>query len=399
MRKISSKTILIPSASGYSIKSIKTARNCGIRTIVMDKNPSAPGFSFADDYIIADISDKQQVLEAAIKFNVDAILPLNDHCLSSTSYVAKKLNFKWQLTEYAANISVNKYLQRVMLPKEFSPKWCLVESFDECISVCKKIGFPVVFKPSYSMGGSRGVIVVENINQVYNAWNYSTSFYPGKPILVEERIDGFEHSAELVVSDGKISIIAISDKVKTPYPYRVDKEVLYPSSISEDIKQKLEDALKNAVKIFNLSNGFFHVEACSLKNGEIKIFELSSRPGGGGTPDPIVTCVTGLNYLELIIRIVLGEKITIPSITVQKHCCYHFFVPPTGKLKKIEGIDIAKNFPEVVELDVFSKIGDIIRPIKIGLDRAGFAIFTAKNRKELIELTEKIDKTVKFIVE
>ncbi len=51
-----------------------------------------------------------------------------------------------------------------------------------------------------------------------------------KATLIEEFIDGrHEHSAEVLVHEGVPYVIAISDKIKTPLPYRVDKAILIPN--------------------------------------------------------------------------------------------------------------------------------------------------------------------------
>ena len=85
--------------------------------------------------------------------------------------------------------------------------------------------WPLIFKPADSRGGgSRGISRVDGPAQVAGALEFAQSFYADKDVVIEEFLEGVEHSLELVAEPGgRFTLLAISDKEKTPPPYRVDE--------------------------------------------------------------------------------------------------------------------------------------------------------------------------------
>jgi biotin carboxylase len=267
---------------------------------------------------------------------------------------------------------------------------------NECFEVCYEIGFPAIFKPAVSMGGSRGVIFVDNAKDIQEAYKFSTSFYNDKTILVEEFLYGVAHSAEVLIYSGKAHLLAVSDDIKLPLPVCVNKNLIYPTELQGEQRRFLENVIIDAVESLEIKNGYAHIECCSLHSGEIKLFELSSRPGGGGIPDPIVTYLTGVNAFEQYIRICAGEEPEHLAPLYEKGCNYHFITPKPGKIKHITGIDSILSWENILDAALFVHPNDIVNEVRIGSDRAGFIIAGGRNREEALELGYKAEQHITF---
>ncbi|MEM2991133.1 MAG: hypothetical protein QXQ02_08130, partial [Halobacteria archaeon] len=182
---------------------------------------------------------------------------------------------------------------------------------------------------------------------------------------------------------------------KVPFPYRVDKSVTYPTNLSPDKLESVCEIAKRAVESLGINIGAVHAELCVTDRGPV-LFELGARCGGGGTPDPIVPFLTGVEMFKEIVRIAVGERPRNLKPLYTKGCVYRFITPQPGKIKKIDGLDEVKKWPGVLDCEVFVKAGDYINPVRTGNDRSGFIIAGADNREDAISLADRAEAHIKF---
>jgi biotin carboxylase len=390
------KRILVLGASRYYIQSILAARKAGFFVIVVDKNPHAEGFKVADEYQVCDIIDSKAVLQVANKYKIDGIIPLNDYGVPVAAYVSKILNLPG-IDEQSAYWATDKAAMREQWVKMGvpCPQVLIGTSELEIIEAIEQIGFPCILKPAHGIGGgSRGVIVVNQESEVLNAIRFSQQFYSNKTTLVESFvISEYEHSAEVLIYDNQPHVIAIGDKIKTSLPYRVDKNVLYPTIIKGDRLQLLKTQIINAVKALNLNIGSAHVELASTKDGFV-LFELGARCGGGGTPT-IVHYSTQIDEFVESVRILTGDAPTQINPLRNLGCNYHFLTFKEGQVKSIEGLEMIKANPNVLDAEIFINSGDTIMPVKTGLNRSGFIIVGCETREAAYEIGLELESQIK----
>lgn len=378
------KKVIILGASRYYLKSIQSARDAGFFVIALDRNPDSPAFAAADIGRVCDIIDVNQVLSIAKEYDIDGIIPLNDLGVPVAAFVSKQMQLPG-ITPEVAELSSNKELMRKRWIERNipCPKIYIASTREEFEKGLEYVGFPCILKPAHGLGGaSRGVIVVNKMEDVDDGIAFSQSFYEDKTTLIETFIDAeLEHSVEVIVYKGEATVIAISDKVKTPLPYRVDKNVLYPTKLKGEYLTGLINCVKEAVHSLGITYGAAHVELATTRDGFV-LFELGARCGGGGTPEPIVHQTTGINEFVELVRILVGEAPVNIVPTKNKAANYHFLTPTPGRVKNIEGLEIISNMPGVVDFDFFKKPGDNINEVKVGTDRSGFIITIADTREE-----------------
>ncbi len=378
------KKVIILGASRYYSKSIEAAKNAGYFVIALDKNPGSPGFECANIGIACDIADKEGVLKIAIEHKVDGIVPINDVGVPVASYVSQKLNLPG-VDEETVIKSTFKDAMREQWIKDGvpCPRVFLAKNEQEVLIGIEEVGLPCILKPAHGLGGaSRGVVVIRHKAEIESSIKFCLSFYEDKTTLVESFIEAeLEHSAEVLISEGKATVIAISDKVKTPLPYRVDKCVLYPTQLTGNKLVELKEVIKKAVLSLGIKNGAAHVEVATTKDGFF-LFELGARCGGGGTPEPIVRFSTGVNLFVELVNTLTGNGNNHISISKNLGCNYHFITPKPGKIKTIKGLDKLKELDYVLDFEFFKKENDEIVEVKYGLERSGFIITSGKNQKE-----------------
>lgn len=392
------KSIIILGASRYYLRSIEAARKAGYYVIALDRNPDSEGFAAANKSYPCDIADKEGVLKIAQQHNIAGIIPINDVGVPVASYVATKMGLPG-ISEQTMIWSTNKEEMRkrwieVGIP---CPKVCLATEKEEFYNGTAYTGYPCILKPAYGMGGaSRGVIVVHSEEELPDAIEFAQSFYEDKTTLIESYIIAeYEHSAEVLIYNGEPHVIAISDKVKTPLPYRVDKNVLYPTVVAGKRLEALEQMIIDSVKALGINSGAAHVELATTKEG-FCLFELGARCGGGGTPEPIVTFATGVQEFVETVRILASDKPERLKPIHSKGCNYHFITPKPGVIKSVVGTEKINALEGVLDFELYKEVGDTIESVTVGTQRSGFIITGAETREEAYKLGVLAEETIQI---
>ena len=391
------KRILILGASRYYSRSISAARDAGYFVIAADRNASAEGFAVADVGVACDIVDRDAVLALAKEQRIDAIVPVNDYGVPTAAHVASRLGIPG-IAEETARLATDKLAMRQRWVERGvpCPRLALASTLREFEEAVRLVGFPCILKPAHGIGGaSRGVIVVREQSDLMPAVEFSQSFYADKATLVESFVEAeVEHSAEVVIASDGPHVIAISDKVKTELPYRVDKSVIYPTQISGERRRRLIETIEHAVDALDISVGAAHVELATTANAFV-LFELGARCGGGGTPE-IVHYATGVDEFVETVRVLSGDQPTNLLPTSEKACVYHFLTPQPGRVTAVHGLSEVRRMEGILDAEVFVKPGDVIESVRVGTQRAGFVIAGALHRESAAQLARVAEETIRF---
>ena len=393
---------MILGASRYNVRSIRKARAIGYRVVAVDRDPRAEGLADADDHAVVDIADRDGVLRAARRFHIDGIVPLYDSGVETAAHVAHHLGLIGISPEAAARATRKTLMREAWdhagLPQ---PRWRRARDFAEATAAAAAIGrWPLILKPADSHGGgSRGVSVVHSAADLAGAVAFAQGAYADPEIILEEWIEGLEHSVETITVDDATHVLAVSDKVKTPLPYRVDKSVDYPTRLEGAALDALHRLVKASVRALGIDVGAAHVEACTTADGPM-LFELGARCGGGGTPDPIVPFVTGIDMIGEVVRLHANDaptNVVAPPPSAQRGCSYRFLTPSPGTLRGVEGLDGVSRWAGVLDCAVTVMPGQPVRQVRVGADRAGFVIAGAATRTAAVRLADAAEQEIRFI--
>jgi biotin carboxylase len=391
---------MILGASRYYARSIRKARAIGYDVVAVDRDAHAEGFRDADRFSVVDITDRDGVLRAARDIGIDGIVPLNDFGVETAAHVAHHLGLVG-ITPDAAARATRKTLMRAAwdgadLPQ---PRWRAASTIERAMAAADAIGrWPLIVKPADSHGGaSRGVSVAGSPDELRDAVAFAQQAYNNDAeVIVEEWLDGIEHSAETVTWQGETHVLAVSDKVKTPLPYRVDKSVVYPTALTGRALADLHTLIKASVRALGITVGAAHVEACTTADGP-RLFELGARCGGGGTPDPIVPYVTGIDMVGEVVRIHAGDAPRRLQPHAPRGCVYRFLTPAPGAFRSVEGVDDVASWPGVLDCAVMLDAAQPIKQVRVGADRAGFVIAGGETRADAVRLADRAEDAIRFI--
>ncbi|MBW2408635.1 MAG: ATP-grasp domain-containing protein, partial [Deltaproteobacteria bacterium] len=274
------RTILFIGAGPAQSKGISTAKRLGYRVLAIDGNPSAPGLGLADIAKVIDVTDIEEAIKMAKRFKVDGVLSIaSDICLPAVAAVNEALGLKG-LSKNQVNLTTNKALMRKRFRENSipGPNFSVFCDEDEIADACTTVGFPSVIKPVDS-AGSRGVYYVNSIDQASKAFQVAKTYSYSGYVILEEFMPGKEVSVEAFVAQGKIKILTLSDKVRTPPPYLLDTALQFPSAYKSFIQNQIKDTAYRAIKALELDNCPVHMELI-VSDDKPKIVEVASRGPG-----------------------------------------------------------------------------------------------------------------------
>lgn len=395
------KRLLIIGASILQLPAIQKAKELGMYVGVIDYNPNAIGIPYADEYFNVSTIDEDGVYKAAKAFGAEGIMTLaTDMPMRSVAYACSKLGLTGISYETAVKATDKGEMIKAFANNGVEHPWYYIlpvgdDAADVVGNVIDNITYPCITKPTDN-SGSRGVMLVQNREELEAALAYSRQNGRTGNVIVEEYLVGPEVSVEIMTLDGTPHIIQITDKLTTGAPHFVEMGHSQPSNLSKEDLEKIADLASRAVKAVGITNGPAHVEIMLTKDGP-KMVELGARMGGDCITTHLVPLSTGVDMIQATIEVCLGQT---PDIAPKwsKGSAIRFFDVPAGILTGISGVEEAEKLQNVKEISFTKGAGDIVDGIGSSTDRVGFAIAQADTATAAIAACEAALHTVKFTV-
>ena len=383
------KRILILGGNRYNVPSIVAARAAGFFTLAADRNGAAPGLAAADVGLAVDLLDCDGLM-AAIRQQggVDGIVSMAGQGIRAAACLSPLLGLP-SISEQAASNACSKAAMRRLWAAmgRYSTDFAVVGSEDQARRAVNELGFPLIFKPDRSFGGSRGVSRVDRPEQVPEAFAFAHSGgLSGSEVVIERCVEGSEHSCEVLIWEGKTSVLCIGQKVKSPQPYRVDLSVQYPAELTSSQENMVGDMCQRAVTALGLTQGVAHIEFCWTSSGPV-LFELNARCGGGHTPQ-IAKHVSGVDEFIECCRMACGDPPAAFAPQARRGADYRFVIFPPGKLKQVDISPSVAEHPNVLDVGVTLQAGETVNPLRSTADRAGFVVTLAETRDAALRVAD-----------
>ena len=382
------KKLMIIGASILQLPAIKKAKEMGLHVAVVDYNRNAVGIEYADKYYNASTMDEDAVAEAAEDYKPDGIMTLaTDMPMRGVSKSSARLGLKSIPYETAIKATDKHEMIRSFEKHDVPHPWFFaVRDEQELHKLLPNINYPCIMKPTDN-AGSHGVVLVGNEGQLKESYGYSRSNSRGGEVIIEEYLQGQEVSVEVMVTDGNVNILQITDKLTTGAPHFVEMGHSQPSRLTEHVQMQIKQVAENAVKAVGIDCGPAHVEMMITQRGPVMI-ELGARMGGDNITTHLVPLSTGIDMVKATIDVALGNQ---PDITVKRHCgsAIRFIKAPSGKIAAITGVDEAGLVPGIKEISFTKHVGDQSTDISSSNDRIGCVIAQAPTAEEAIAACEK----------
>tara|TARA_B100001059_G_scaffold98275_1_gene97734 strand:+ start:9227 stop:12424 length:3198 start_codon:yes stop_codon:yes gene_type:complete len=278
-------------------------------------------------------------------------------------------------------------------------------SEDEAVAIADRIGYPVLVRPSFVLGG-RGMMIVYNDDELRHYIRNAADVAPDRPILVDRFLENATEIDVDCISDGDTSVVgAIMEHIEQAGIHSGDSACVIPAfSLSDKIKSEILVGAKSLAKELEV-RGLMNIQF-AIKDDELYVIEVNPR---ASRTVPFVSKSIGVPLAKLAAKIMVGEKLVDLGFTeeILPPCfCVKEAVFPWGRFP---GIDIVlgpemKSTGEVMGAD--SNLGMAYAKSQMSafnpLPKEGNVFFSVNDRdkeraipvaRELAELGFKIHAT------
>ncbi|MFW6022318.1 MAG: carbamoyl-phosphate synthase large subunit [Halanaerobiaceae bacterium] len=187
-----------------------------------------------------------------------------------------------------------------------APLGDVAASLEEAEEIADEIGYPVLVRPSYVLGG-RAMEVVYNEKELEEYMINAVKVTPKHPVLVDRYITGSEIEVD-AISDGETVVIpGIMEHVERAGVHSGDSIAVYPPhNITDDVK---EQAIEYTIKISRALNvkGLVNIQYVVNEDNEVFVIEVNPR---SSRTIPYLSKITGVPMVDLATKAILGNKLS-----------------------------------------------------------------------------------------
>jgi biotin carboxylase len=401
------KTVLFVGAGRHQRRAILHAKERGLRVAAVDRNPEAPGLAEADIAKVVDFADAAAVLKATARIKLDGVLTVSaDRAVPVVAAVAEARGLPGIGVE-TAHLMTNKIAMRARLADAGvpQPRFAALRTISETRRAADEVGFPSVLKPVDS-GGQRGVFRVESLDEIHAHLHEALVASPTGEAILEEFVEGIEMNGIVIARHGEVLPLTLSDRLRPPgIGFGVGWIHVYPATIYGAQLEESERVAAHTVHSLGLRTGIAFPQLIAAPDGRVVVVECAARIPGGQMAD-LVRWATGVDLVDVQIRVALGEELPDELVTARfrQPLAIRFLTAspgplPTGRVKRIGPLDKVLAFPGVVQADVYLQVGETIRPVRLDGDRRGYVIATADTNLEALQRAEAAARLLDVEVE
>ncbi|WP_294504482.1 carbamoyl-phosphate synthase large subunit [uncultured Victivallis sp.] len=277
------------------------------------------------------------------------------------------------------------------------PESGIAHSVDEAVAIAEKIGYPLLVRPSFVLGG-RGMVIVYKEKYLRKFVEEAAAVAEGKPILIDRFLEDATELDVDCISDGKTTVIgAILEHVEPAGIHSGDSaSVIPPMTLSKEIQEQVREYARAFARELHVC-GLMNMQL-AVKDGEIYIIEVNPR---ASRTVPFVSKATGVPLAALAARCMAGETLESLGFTQEVHIPYTAVKEAVFPFVKFPGVDIVlspemKSTGEVMSLDAERGLAYLKSQLAAGnkLPPAGnvFISLRDQDKPKAVKLAEKLVK-------
>ena len=326
-----------------SVHSVWSLSHSGYETIIVNNNPEtvSTDFDVADKLYfepltpedVENIVDIEKPDGAVVQFGGQTAIKLTEALLKMGVPI---LGTSAENVDAAEDRELfDEILETCQIPR---PAGKTVFTTEEALAAANELGYPVLVRPSYVLGG-QGMQIAINDDDIREFMSIINRHVQEHPILVDKYLMGKEVEVDAVCDSDDILIPGIMEHVERAGIHSGDSISVYPAmSIKESVQEVLVDytrKLAQSLHVIGLINIQFIVY-----NDEVFVIEVNPR---SSRTVPYISKVTGIPIVKLASRVILGEKIRDMGFTpgLAKKSEYIAIKMPVFSFEKLRGAEIS----------------------------------------------------------
>jgi biotin carboxylase len=239
------------------------------------------------------------------------------------------------------------------------------DATDAAADGAREVGFPAIVKPA-GASASKGIHRVADVHELREAIELLRAyarpeidpiFRHNHDLVLEEYIEGTEHSVEGLMHDGRLEAAAVTDKWVDPL-HSIEYLQIHPTALGGARCDEVLDAARRTATAVGLGTGAFHLELRVRPDGSIRVLELNARTGGGYIATHLIPLSRGYDFITATLRLAcaLGPAEPMPP-AVATAGSYKLLSASAGRFDGVDGIERALAEPGVVAVAIERPLG------------------------------------------
>ncbi|WAM32481.1 carbamoyl-phosphate synthase (glutamine-hydrolyzing) large subunit [Caldicellulosiruptor naganoensis] len=292
------------------VHSIFALKEEGVEAIIINNNPETVSTDFdTSDKLFFEPLTKECVLDIIKQEKPMGVIVQfgGQTAINMASYIAKNgvkiLGTSMESIDIAEDR--DKFLNLLKSLEIPHPQGGSAYNLEDAIKVAEQIGYPVLVRPSYVLGG-RAMEIVYSKQELERYIKAAMEISIKHPILIDKYIVGKEAEVD-GISDGEdVLIPGIMEHIERAGVHSGDSMAVFPPhTLSESVKEKIVDytiKLARALKVV----GLFNIQFVIDKDENVYVIEVNPR---ASRTVPILSKVTGIPMIKIATKLILGKKL------------------------------------------------------------------------------------------
>ena len=383
-----------------SVHGVWALKRQGYETIIVNNNPETVSTDF-------DIADKLY-FEPLTREDVENIVKVEKPDGAIVQFGGQTaIKLTKDLTEMGVKIMGTQEvdMDRAEDRKEFDealnncgilrPKGSTIFTVEEAKKIANKLGYPVLVRPSYVLGG-QGMAIAYDDKEIENYVNEINTIEQEHPILVDKYILGREVEVDAICDGEDILIPGIMEHLERAGVHSGDSISVYPTqNVSKEHEKKIVEYTEKIAKELNII-GILNIQFI-ISEGKVFIIEVNPR---SSRTVPYISKVTNLPMIDIATNVILGKKLKNLGYGtgLYKKSDYICVKMPVFSFEKIKNADTSlgpemKSTGEV--LGVSKKFENAVLKAFIGsganVSKTGSILITVrdKDKEEMLPMAKK----------
>ncbi|MBR6395883.1 MAG: carbamoyl-phosphate synthase large subunit, partial [Lachnospiraceae bacterium] len=324
-----------------TVHAVKTIKEAGFEAIIINNNPE----TVSTDYTTSDklyfeplcIEDVMNIINMEKPDGV--IVSLGGQTAVNLAAPLKEYGVKIIGTDCEAIDKAEdrdlfeKLLEELDIPE---PKGQAVTDIEAGVKAAEEIGYPVLVRPSFVLGG-RAMQIVSKEKDMRNYLRTAVEVDVDKPVLVDKYIQGKEVEVDAICDGTDVFIPGIMELIERTGVHSGDSMSVYPPfSISEKVKETIKDYTKRLGLGIGII-GLFNIQFIVDKDDNVFIIEVNPR---SSRTVPFLSKATGYQLADIATKVILGISLKEQGVAEGQGRTDRYYVKaPAFSFSKLRGMD------------------------------------------------------------
>lgn len=299
-----------------TVHAVRTIRECGYEAIVVNNNPEtvSTDYTTADKLYFEPLTTEDVMNIVALEKPEGVIVTLGGQTAINLAAPLAAHGVKIIGTDCDAidkaedRDAFDAVIKSLAIP---NPKGEAVTDIEAGVAVAERIGYPVLVRPSFVLGG-RAMEIVANESMLRKYLRTAVEVDEDKPVLIDKYLVGKEVEVDAICDGEEVFLPGIMELVERTGVHSGDSTSVYPPfSLSQTVRDIIADYTRRLGLGIGIV-GLFNIQFIVDRDDHVYVIEVNPR---ASRSVPFLSKSTGLNLVQIATRVMLGESLAAQGIT------------------------------------------------------------------------------------